>query len=397
MRHLYLPVVVLLLGVALLPVGTAAADIAVPTAQIDETPDGPEPEEDDSEDEEDDGGDTIIDIDLDPIEDAIDDLSDNIVEKIQNAVFGPFEALAAVLVDILTHLFTSYPQIQPNDAVQDVHRLTLIATFSLGTLTVILAGLLFQVGPLFGVSYRQVRMLLLRVLLALVFGTVSPFLLQYAVELADALTLAFKPENPGFISTVRLTGGLAIVSVLNAFLLVAVAALFVVRDFYLLFAAAASPLIALGWALPYTRRFASSLIGVFWGFLLIGPLDMIAFHLILELLATGGETPAWLTALGGFVMLLYMPYIVLTAGQGMAVELGMMAANANPMRLTGRYRRMRHQQDGEEYRQKMRDRRRQRALRQYGGNSRGSGRRANGRGVSDGNKFRDDLPEDYDQ
>lgn len=247
----------------------------------------------------------------------------DLVEKIQEAVFAPFDALASAIIDVLTSVFASYPTVHPNDAVQEVYRLALITTFALSTLTVIVAGILFQIGPIFGVSYQQVRMILPRVLLALVFGTVSPFLLQYAVAFAEALTLAFKPDDPEFWSTIRLTGGLAVVSIINALLLVAVAALFIVRDFYILFAAAASPLIALGWALPYIRQYANSLIGTFWGFLLIGPLDMIVFRLITAMLKTPGtETPEWLTALGGFVMLLYLPFIVLSSGQGMAIFLG---------------------------------------------------------------------------
>lgn len=229
----------------------------------------------------------------------------DIVDSIQEAIYAPFQALTDALIDSLTYVFTSYPTVNPNDAVQELHRLALVTTFALATLTVIVAGILFQIGPILGVSYQQVRLLLPRVLIALIFGTVSPFLLQYAVELAEALTIAFKPTSPDFWSTIRFTGGLAVISIINALLLLAVAALFIVRDFYILFAAAASPLIALGWAMPYSRQYATSLIGTFWGFLLIGPLDMIVFRLILELLKTpGNQTPEWLTALGGFVMLL---------------------------------------------------------------------------------------------
>jgi len=250
----------------------------------------------------------------------------NLGEKIKQAVYAPFNAFADAVVGLLTHLFTSYPDVHPNPDVQELHRLSLIVAFALSTLTVVLAGILFQVGPIFGVSYRQVRMLLPRVLIALVFGTVSPFLLQYAVDLADALTIAFRPSNPGFLGSVQLTGGLIVVGLLDAFLLAAVAAIFVVRDVYILFAAAASPLIALGWALPYTRRFAHSFIGVFWAFLLIGPLDMIVFRLVLSLLQPSGvEVPHWLLAMGGFAMLLGVPYMVLSTGQSMAGVLAGMA------------------------------------------------------------------------
>jgi len=270
---------------------------------------------------EDDGG--LLDVDL--------------VGSITEAIFYPFKKLAEELVGLLTHLFASYPQVQPNPDVQELHRISLIVTFALSTLTVIVTGVLFQIGPVFGVSYQQARMILPRVLVALVFATVSPYLLQYAVDLAEALTLAFQPSDPGFLGTIQLTGGLVVIALLDAFLLAAVAAIFVVRDVYILFAVAASPLIALGWALPYSRRFANSFIGLFWAFLLIGPLDMIVFRLILSLLQPNGvELPHWLLAMGGFAMLLGVPYMVLSTGQAMAGALVGMFAGASTDHLPDR-------------------------------------------------------------
>lgn len=277
----------------------------------------------------------------------------DLVGSITEAIFYPFKKLAEELVGLLTHLFASYPQAQPNPDVQELHRISLIVTFALSTLTVVVTGMLFQIGPVFGVSYQQARMILPRVLVALVFATVSPFLLQYAVDLAEALTLAFQPSDPGFLGTIQLTGGLVVIALLDAFLLAAVAAIFVVRDVYILFAVAASPLIALGWALPYSRRFANSFIGVFWAFLLIGPLDMIVFRLILSLLQPNGvELPHWLLAMGGFAMLLGVPYMVLSTGQAMAGALAGMVVGATSTSIlnrdeTGRDRdyQRRHHQD----------------------------------------------------
>lgn len=374
------------------PAAAAPHDNPEPTA----TPTNGEESGDDEEEEEDTN---IINIDVSGIIDAITDLGSNLVDKITEAIFAPFEALAKAIIDVLTALFTTYPTVQPNDDVQELHRLALIVTFALSTLAVIITGLLFQIGPIFGISYQQARLILPRVLLALVFSTVSPYLLQYAVDFASALTQAFKPTDPSFLGSIQLTGGLVIVGFLDAFILAAVAAIFVVRNIYILFAAAASPLIALGWALPYTRRFAHSFISTFWAFLLIGPLDMIVFRLTLSLLEVeGGEVPHWLLAMGGFVMLLGVPYMLLTTGQAMAGSLAGMATNAtatlrnhssSDSSTAGQRRRRRRQEQALIRRNVETDSRRRRRNR-----SRRTRSEDSGSGVRMDNRFRDMLPEE---
>lgn len=249
------------------------------------------------------GGDqSLVDIDL--------------VGALKEALFAPFQALAKVLVDVLTHAFTSYPQVQSNSEVAELHSLSLRIAFAAAGLVVAAAGVLYMTGPVFGISYSQVRVLLPRIVVALMFGTVSTTLLQYAVDLSEASALAFKPSDPTFASMLRLTGELVLIWVLKATLLVSLVLVFIVRDFYILFAASVAPLIALAWSFPYAKRYADSLIGGFWAALLIGPIEMALFRLTLSLLETQGwEVPHWLLSSAGLLVMIWMPYQMYHASQ----------------------------------------------------------------------------------
>ncbi|MDY6778794.1 MAG: hypothetical protein SVU32_09080, partial [Candidatus Nanohaloarchaea archaeon] len=169
---------------------------------------------------------------------------------LQSVLFSPFTALAEALFGIITHVITSYPDLHPNAAVQEVHRIAMLAAVGISTLGVIVAGLLYQVGPILGYSYRQARLVLPRILVGLLFGAVAPFLLQYAVEFASALTIAFKPTHPDLARVWQLQSTIIIVTVIDATLLLMVAVLFVIRDVYLMFGAAIAPLLAVAWAIP---------------------------------------------------------------------------------------------------------------------------------------------------
>lgn len=277
---------------------------------------------DEAEDEEDGGGPVI---DLDPLLDGISDLVDAVTgwggkleEILTDVIFGPFEALAKALIGILVHVITSYPTVHPSPEVSEIHRITFTVQVLLSTLVFAVAGIALITGPVLGVSYTQVRMIMPRVVIALVFGAVAPQLLQYAVELSHATTLAFKPTEAHLIGTIRLLGELTLVAVIDAMLLLAVAVLFLMRDVYILFAAAIAPLIALGWALPYVKGYADSLIGAFWAALLIGPLDMLVFRLAFSLIQDhGGQVPHWLWSIAALTLLLVVPYLVFSASQSM--------------------------------------------------------------------------------
>ena len=286
-------------------------------------------QEDSSDDEEDDEEDSapVVEIDLEGVTDAIEDLADDfdeftdgwtddLADVLKQVLFKPFQELAKVLVDVLTHIFTSYPDVQGNSDVQEMHSLSLKIAFGAGSLVIAAAGILYMTGPIFGIGYAQVRTLLPRIIVALIFGTVSTTLLQYSVDMAEAATYAFQPANPNFTSTLRLSGELVLVAVLKSVLLLGLIFVFLIRDVYIMFAAALAPVIALGWSFPYAKRYADSMIGSYWAALLIGPVNMVLFRLTLSLLETDGfEAPHWLYALAGITLMIWMPYQLFSASQ----------------------------------------------------------------------------------
>jgi hypothetical protein len=304
--------VLFVIGVGCFAVGTVAA-----APQETTTKESPDEESDEP----------TIDIDLDGITDAIDDLADDfddftdnwtedLADVIKQVIFEPFRALAEVLVDILTHALTSYPDVGSNSDVRSLHSLSFRITLAAGGVVVAAAGILYMIGPVFGIGYAQVRTLLPRIIVAVMFGAVSTTLLQYSVDMAEAVTYAFQPANPTLASSLRLTGELVLVAVLESMLLLGLVLVFLIRDFYILFAAAIAPLIALGWSFPYAKKYADSMIGTYWAALLIGPVDMVLFRFTLSLLETeGGGTPHWLLAAAGILVMIWMPYQMYGASQ----------------------------------------------------------------------------------
>jgi hypothetical protein len=232
----------------------------------------------------------------------------------------------------LTYLFLNTPSVHPNPAVEEVHREVLLVTTLLSTVGFAAAGILYMIGPVVGISYSQVRSILPRLLLALIFSTVSLPLLQIAVDLTDALILAFAPEqlSMSFSQLLGFSIGLVLVWVIKATLLLALAALFVIRDVYILFVAAISPLIALMWSLPPTKKYADTFIGGWIAALLIAPLDLLALKFSLALLQGNGATGIqsvsnWILGIGSLVLLLLIPRQLWKASQstvGKANELG---------------------------------------------------------------------------
>jgi hypothetical protein len=100
---------------------------------------------------------------------------------------------------------------------------------------------------------------------------------------------------------------------------VALAALFIIRDIYILFVAAISPLLAVLWVFPKARRYADSFIAGWFAALLMAPLDMLVFHFLIEMMeGTGGGPEAianWLFGIAGFILLLFIPYQLYSASQ----------------------------------------------------------------------------------
>jgi hypothetical protein len=271
---------------------------------------------------------------------------DATLEEILIAVFfHPFKFLAQRLIQTVSILLTNTPTVHPNPAVEEIHQQTLFISYLLSGLVFTAAGLLHMIGPILGVSYQQVRKILPRVIVALVFGTVSLPLLQYAVEFSDALTLAFVPD--GLTASIQqMTGlgaGLALIYVINAILLLAIAALFVIRAVYIMFGAAISPLLALMWSTPGAKKYADTFISGWFAALLIAPLDMLALRFSLALMQGQGANwiqpvSNWVIGVASLLLLLIIPYQVWSASQtalGFAYGIGntikkQVVSNRNP-------------------------------------------------------------------
>lgn len=269
---------------------------------------------------------------IETIEEFTEDWDHTLQEALTAVLFHPFRFLAQQLIEQAAILLTNTPTIHPNSAVEQVHQQVLLVTYLLSGLAFTTAGILHMIGPILGISYSQVRKVLPRVVLALVFGTVSLPLLQYAIDLTDALTQAFAPSQLTitFHQMVGLQSGLVLVYLINSILLLALLAIFVMRAIYIMFGAAISPLLALMWSIPRVKPYADTFIGGWFSALLIAPLDMLAFKFIMALLNPSFTTPLqdlsnWLLGIAGFLLLLFIPYQVWSASQaalGAAYGLG---------------------------------------------------------------------------
>lgn len=325
------------------------------------------------EEGEEDDGDTIVNIDLDRVIDAIEELTDEFSEfsgewdstlkKVLIGVFfHPFRVLLQQLVTIVSIVLTNTPTLHPNPAVEEVHHRVLLVTYMLSGLAFAAAGILYMIGPVLGISYSQVRLVLPRLVIALAFGSVSLPLLQLLVDLSDALVIAFAPKGitASLGEIAGLSAGLVIVYFINAWLLLGLVVLFIVRDVYLLFVAAISPIIALAWAIPKTKRYADSFIAGWFTALAMGPLDVLVLRFVFAML----EGPTWsiqwpsnwILGVAGFTLLILVPHQLYGASQA-AVGQGFAIAR----RVKRRYRRSRStgikNHDTEQLKQEIRRRR----------------------------------------
>lgn len=306
--------------VLLVLLSAAAAPVSV---TADETATSTETEED--EDDEDDG-DTIINIDTDGIIDSINNLTgeltsftgswnDTLQKVLIGVLFHPFRTLAQALLEMVIDVLTYTPDVRPNPAVEEIHRLTLVVAYALAGLALMGTGLLYIMGPILGVSYQEARMTLPRVIVALVFATVAPVLLQYTVELSDVLVEAFKPDGVTMTQGefIGVGAGLVIAWVVNSAVLLVVVLMFVLRAVYITFTAAISPLIALGWAFPTSRSYAEEFIAGYWTALMMAPLDVLALRFSMAMLEGQGASIQqyvgnWVIGLASFTLLIIIPY-----------------------------------------------------------------------------------------
>lgn len=292
---------------------------AAPVAAQEAADTGPSEEEEETDD---DGGDTIV--NLDEVVDAIEDFTGSwdatLKEVIIAVLFKPFLTLYQQLLEILAKVLTTTPSVYPNPSVEEVHRQVLMVTYLISGLAFTGVGLLYIIGPVIGVSYQQVRMILPRLVLALVFGSISLPLLQYLVEFTNVLTLAFAPNQLSMnINQYRGIVSAGVLGwVINASQLLMLVVIFIMRDVYILFAAAISPLLALAWAFPQTKRYADTFIAGWFTALAMAPLDMLVLKFALALLdgGTGLQYVSnWILGVASFTLLIIVPYQLYGASQ----------------------------------------------------------------------------------
>lgn len=237
-----------------------------------------------------------------------------------DVLFWPFRKIGEALLGVLVTVLTTAPTVHPNPAVTDLHRQLLLVAYTSASLGFAATGILYITGPIFNISYTQARRTLPRLITALIFATISLPLLQKLLDLANAFTHAFTPQIQNIQQLGGLSSGLVIVWVINSALLLAVVAIFLIRDIYLLFGAAISPLLAVMWSLPKVRRYADTFIAGWFAALLIGPADVLALKFSLTLLQGAGNTGLqsisnWMFGVASLTLLLIIPQQIWTASQ----------------------------------------------------------------------------------
>jgi len=281
------------------------------------------------------GGDTTI-INLDGVIDAIEDLNEwvtdlfdevknwekKLKELILSIIYEPIRKLAQILIEYTAEIISHTPSVEGNPAVEAVHQQTLFLAYAFSVAFVVGTGLLYMLGPIFGVSYGQAAATLPRIVVALMFATVSIPLLQWAIDITNQLVLAFSPGQlrVGLDQLLGLSAGVAIVAIIKAPLLLVVVLLYIFRAVLILFLAAVSPLIAVFWAVPKLKRYADSLIALWWWSLAIAPINMIILYFVLQMLDPDIYSPIqaisnWVLGVAGLVLLLFVPYHLYGASQ----------------------------------------------------------------------------------
>jgi hypothetical protein len=263
-----------------------------------------------------------------PLQDLVEMLSDFIrnlpqmlTEVLKEIWYDPALTLADALVDIVVSVLMHTPSVQ-NPAVQEVHQDSLIVAYLLAALFFVVAGLLYITGPIFNVSYQQVRMIIPRLVAALAFGTISLYLLEFSVEFTNALTHAFEPDQMQlrFQQAMGISISLIIVIFVKAVLLLAVILMYIMRDTLILILAAGSPIIAICWAFPKTKRYADSFIAIYWTALAIAPLNVFTLKFVFAMMEMSGSSALqsvsnWVFGMAGLTLLLLVPYHLYGASQ----------------------------------------------------------------------------------
>lgn len=273
--------------------------------------------------------DPIIDIDLSSVSDPLQEqretltnFTDNWDETLREVLYSPFRSISDALLNISVEILTTTPSVHPNEAVQEIHGQAFIVVLMLSTLGFAAAGILYMIGPVLGISYAQVRLILPRIFIAVAFAAISLPLLQLTVDITDALVHAFKPElfEQSFTELLGLGTGLVLAWVIQSMLLVAVMAIMIMRMIYIMFVAAISPLLALMWSLPRVRRYADTFIAGYFAALLVAPLNLLVLRFSLAMMDGQGTTVLesasnWILGIPSLVLLLLVPYQLWGASQ----------------------------------------------------------------------------------
>jgi len=285
-------------------------------------------------DEEDDDEDTIINIDMDAVTSAIGNLIDEveklagnlgdiIVEAGLTLLVKPFQYLAQKLSDALIYIIAAYPSVKHQEVIE-VHRLVFQLSLLLAVPVFIWIGFQHITGRKDGIRPT------VTLLVVITAGGLAPWLLHYPVELSHLAAKALRPTQVSIIGTLSVGLTTAVVIWFKAIILLALVILYVVRSFYLMWYVAAAPVIFLLTYFQPTRRYMSSLTGLFIGFLLIGPMDLIAYQLVLALLDMQGANPVpqYIYGLGGYFVMLAIPYQILSSSTSLVLPAMIFARDA---------------------------------------------------------------------
>jgi hypothetical protein len=294
-----------------------------------------------------DGG-VTIDISLDEVVDKLGELVDilsdftgTFSEAMTDALFSvfwqPFLDLLHAAVQFVAFMLAWMPDTTMPELLA-VHHDVYLLSLGLGAVGFVVIGLLYIGAGPFTLPFRRLRPLIPKLLLALVFGGLAPWLLAPVVDLSEAIALALAPQDPDTTAMVMMGGELVLIAAVQAVVLLAVLIVLGMTKIFVVFGVAAAPLLAVLWAVPFrfTQTKADALIGVWWACLLVGPFNMIVFRLSLALLSFDGfDAASWILGLAGTVLMIGLPYILVQAGVAAAAPA--MAAARGAARTVSRH------------------------------------------------------------
>jgi hypothetical protein len=245
-------------------------------------------------------------------------------DSIVEALFYPFLRLAYELIDQLIDIMFNTPDIHPNPSISEVHQLSLMIAVPLSVLVLALGGISMMVHRESEKTYGEIRQAVPRLILGLGFSMIALPVLQYGAEFSNAFVHAFRPQQPALAleQLAGLTTSLVLVWLINSWLLLGLALVFLIRATYLAFIAAISPLLAVTWALPYSRPYAESFISGWFALLAVAPLDILVLRFSMTMLQGSeafGLQPVsnWLIGVASFALMLWLPYQLWGVSQSM--------------------------------------------------------------------------------